>query len=281
MRRWKKLSLNSDEEHKGAIMIKAMRTAASGMYAQQLNVDTIANNLANVNTTGYKKSKVEFQDVLYTKLQSQGAETTAGSRTPVGLDVGYGTKPTATQRFFTEGALQQTGNPLDVTVEGEGFFQITMPNGDTAYSRDGSFKMSADGQLVTSDGFFLSPQISIPPEAESVSVSADGVVSVKVPSNSEPQDIGQIELAKFINPAGLEAIGHNLFLANGATGAPTLGTPSSDGFGRLDQGYLEMSNVEVVEEMVNMIMAQRAYEINSKAIQTSDEMSQLASNLKK
>jgi flagellar basal-body rod protein FlgG len=262
-------------------MIKAMRTAASGMYAQQLNVDTIANNLANVNTTGYKKSKVQFQDVLYTKLRTAGAETVAGSRTPVGLDVGYGTKPVATQRSFTEGTLQQTGNPLDLAIEGDGFYQITMPNGETAYSRDGSFKLSADGQLVTADGFYLQPSISIPPETESISISADGVVSAKIPGDVQPQEIGQIELAKFINPAGLEAIGHNLFLATGSTGAPIIGNPTLEGFGRINQGYLEMSNVEVVEEMVNMIMAQRAYEINSKAIQTSDEMSQLASNLKR
>jgi flagellar basal-body rod protein FlgG len=262
-------------------MIKAMRTAASGMYAQQLNVDTIANNLANVNTTGYKKSKVEFQDVLYTKLRAQGTETAAGSKVPVGLDVGYGTKPVATQRFFTEGNLQQTGNPLDLSIEGDGFYQITMPGGETGYSRDGSFKMSADGQLTTSDGFYLQPSVSIPADSESISISADGVVSVKVAGDAQPQEVGQIELAKFINPAGLEAIGHNLFLANGATGSPTLGNPSSSGFGRINQGYLEMSNVEIVEEMVNMIMAQRAYEINSKAITTSDEMSQLASNLKR
>jgi len=262
-------------------MIKAMRTAASGMFAQQLNVDTIANNLANVNTTGYKKSKVEFQDVLYTKMRSSGAETVAGSRVPVGLDVGYGTMPVATQRFFTEGNLQQTGNPLDISIEGDGFFQVSMPNGDTAYTRDGSFKLSADGQLVTSDGFYMQPSISIPPEAESISISADGMISVAVPGSEAPQELGQIELTKFVNPAGLEAIGHNLFLSNNATGAPVLGTPTLEGFGRINQGYLEMSNVEIVEEMVNMIMAQRAYEINSKAIQTSDEMSQLASNLKR
>jgi flagellar basal-body rod protein FlgG len=262
-------------------MIKAMRTAASGMYAQQLNVDTIANNLANVNTTGYKKSKVEFQDVLYTKLRSSGAETPGASKVPVGLDVGYGTSPVATQRFFTEGNLQQTGNPLDVSIEGDGFFQILMPSGEIGYTRDGSFKMSADGQLVTTDGFYLQPSITIPENSESISVTADGLVSAKVSGTADPQEVGQLELAKFINPAGMEAIGHNLFLASSSSGSPILGTPSLEGFGSTNQGYLEMSNVEVVEEMVNMIMAQRAYEINSKAIQTSDEMSQLASNLKR
>jgi flagellar basal-body rod protein FlgG len=262
-------------------MIKAMRTAASGMYAQQMNVDSIANNLANVNTTGYKKSKIEFQDVLYSKLRTPGAETAAGAKVPVGLDVGYGTKPVATQRFFTEGNLQQTGNPLDLSIEGDGFFQVLLPNGNIAYTRDGSFKLSADGQLVTSDGFFLQPGITIPSDSDSISISTDGLVSVKVPGDAAPQEIGQIELARFINPAGMEAIGHNLFQETSATGAPILGTPTLEGFGRINQGYLEMSNVEVVEEMVNMIMAQRAYEINSKAIQTSDEMSQIASNLKR
>jgi flagellar basal-body rod protein FlgG len=262
-------------------MIKAMRTAASGMYAQQLNVDTIANNLANVNTTGYKKTKVEFQDVLYTKLRSSGIESAGASKVPVGLDVGYGTSPAATQRFFTEGNLQQSGNPLDIAIEGDGFFQILLPSGETAYTRDGSFKLSSDGQLVTTDGFYLQPSITIPENTNTISITADGMVSVKVAGNSDPQEVGQIELAKFINPAGMDAVGHNLLLANNASGSPILGTPSLEGFGATNQGYLEMSNVEVVEEMVNMIVAQRAYEINSKAIQTSDEMSQLASNLKR
>jgi flagellar basal-body rod protein FlgG len=262
-------------------MIKAMRTAASGMYAQQLNVDNIANNLANVNTTGYKKSKVEFQDVLYTRLRTPGAEVAAGAKVPVGLDVGYGAKPVATQRFFTEGNLQQTGNPLDLAIEGDGFFQIQLPSGEVAYTRDGSFKLSSDGQIVTSDGYFMLPNLNIPTETESISISADGIVSVKLTGDSEPQEIGQIELARFINPAGLEAMGHNLYSVSNASGSAILGNPTLEGFGGVNQGYLEMSNVEIVEEMVNMIMAQRAYEINSKAIQTSDEMSELASNLKR
>ncbi len=262
-------------------MIKAMRTAASGMVAQQMNVDTIANNLANVNTTGYKKNKVEFQDVLYTQLRAPGAASAAGSQTPLGLEVGYGTRPVATQRFFTEGNLQQTGNPLDVAIEGNGFFQVLLPNGTLAYTRDGSFKMSADGQVVTSDGFFLQPSVTIPPDSDDISVSPDGMISVRVAGDPTPQEIGQIEMAKFINPTGLEAIGHNLFIESPASGNATLGTPTQNGFGRANQGYLEMSNVEIVEEMVNMIIAQRAYEINSKAIQTSEEMTQIANNLKK
>ncbi len=262
-------------------MIKAMRTAASGMFSQQLNVDTIANNLANVNTTGYKKSKVEFQDVLYQRLRSAGAESAAGNSTPVGLDVGYGVRPVATQRSFTEGNLQQSGNPMDLAIEGNGFFQVLMPNGATAYTRDGSFKLSADGQLVTADGFYLQPGITIPADADYFSVSADGIVSVRIAGDPDPQEVGQLELAKFINPSGLEAIGHNLYLETSAAGAPILGSPTLEGFGRINQGYLEMSNVEIVEEMVNMIIAQRAYEINSKAIQTSEQMTEIANNLKR
>jgi flagellar basal-body rod protein FlgG len=262
-------------------MIKAMRTAAAGMSAQQMNVDVIANNLANVNTTGYKKSKIEFQDVLYQKLRSAGAESAAGSTIPIDLEVGYGTRPVATQRSFTMGQMQMTGNPLDIAIEGNGFFQVQLPDGTTAYTRDGSFKMSADGQVVTIDGFFVQPSLTIPSDATDISISADGYVSVIIPGTDEPQEIGQIELAKFVNAEGLEAIGHNLFIATVASGQATLGNPSLEGFGRLNQGALELSNVEIVDEMVNMIVAQRAYEINSKAIQTSEEMSQVANNLKR
>lgn len=262
-------------------MIKAMRTAASGMSAQQMNVDVIANNLANVNTSGFKRSKIEFQDILYQKLRSAGVESAAGSTVPISLEVGYGTRPAATQRNFSMGSLQLSGNPLDLAIEGNGFYQVLLPDGTAGYTRDGSFKMSADGQVVTSDGFFLDPGITIPSDATEINVGADGLVSVLIPGEAEPQEIGQIELAKFINPAGLQAIGHNIFVISGASGDPILGTPSLDGFGRLNQGYLEMSNVEIVEEMVNMITAQRAYEINSKAIQTSEEMTQVANNLKR
>lgn len=262
-------------------MIKALRTAASGMSAQQMNVDVIANNLANVNTTGFKKSKIEFQDILYQRLRSAGSESAAGSTVPIDLEVGYGTRPVATQRSFSMGSFQMTGNPLDLSIEGNGFFQVLLPDGTIAYSRDGSFKLSADGQLVTSDGFYLQPGITLPADATEINVSADGVMAVLVPGESEPQEIGQIELAKFINPSGLQAIGHNLFTASVSSGEPVLGAPSLEGLGRINQGYLEMSNVDIVEEMVNMIIAQRAYEINSKAIQTSEEMTQIANNLKR
>jgi len=262
-------------------MIKAMRTAASGMAAQQMNVDNIANNLANVNTTGFKKSKLEFQDLLYTNLRQAGVSSAAGTTVPTALEIGYGTKPVATVRQFHVGDLSQTGNPLDVAIEGNGFFQVTMPDGTIGFSRDGSFKLSADGQLTTSDGFFITPEITIPEDAESISFGFDGRVYAKVVGQTEPQELGQLELAKFINPAGLEAIGHNLYIQTVASGDPVVGVPGEEGLGTLGQGYLEMSNVDVVQEMVNMIVAQRAYEINSKAIQTADDMSGLANNLKR
>ncbi len=262
-------------------MIKAMRTAASGMSAQQMNVDVIANNLANVNTTGYKRSKIEFQDILYQKLRTAGVESAAGTEVPVNLEVGYGTKPSATQRNYSMGSLQMTGNALDMAIEGNGFFQVLMPDGTIAYTRDGAFKMSADGQIVTSDGFFVQPGITIPADASEINVSPDGTISVLIPGDAEAQEIGQLELAKFINSGGLQAVGHNLFTQSAASGDPILGTPTLDGYGGINQGYLEMSNVEIVDEMVNMITAQRAYEINSKAIQTSEEMTQIANNLKR
>ena len=261
-------------------MIKAMRTAATGMTAQQLNVDNIANNLANVNTTGFKRSKVEFQDVLYENLRKAGTATAIGTAVPTSLDVGYGTKAVATVREFSTGDFTQTNNPLDLSIAGNGFFQIQMPDGTLSYTRDGALKLSAEGQVVTSDGFYLTPEITIPEDATSVSVSIDGEMSVMVAGTDEPQVVGQLELAKFINPAGLSAGGHNLFVQTGASGDPILGTPGLEGFGTIDQGYLEMSNVEVVDEMVNMIVAQRAYEMNSKVIKTSEDMAQIVNNLK-
>ncbi|MBN4056917.1 flagellar basal-body rod protein FlgG [bacterium AH-315-J21] len=262
-------------------MIKAMRTAASGMVAQQLNVDNIANNLANVNTTGFKRSKVEFQDVLYQNYRRAGSTTAVGSQAPTDLAVGYGARAVATVRDYSPGDLSTTGNPLDLAISGNGFFQIRMPDGTNAYTRDGAFKISATGQLVTSDGFFLDPDITIPENATSISIGLDGEVTVLIPGNSDPQSLGQIQLARFVNPAGLSAVGHNLFTITTASGLAITGTPTQDGLGRLDQGALEVSNVEVVDEMVNMIIAQRAYEINSKAIQTSDDMTQIANNLKR
>ncbi|MCX6828973.1 MAG: flagellar basal-body rod protein FlgG [candidate division Zixibacteria bacterium] len=262
-------------------MIKAMRTAASGMIAQQMNVDNIANNLANVNTTGFKRSKVEFQDVLYQNLRKAGTATAIGTVVPTNLDVGYGTRAVATVREFSVGDLTQSGNPLDLAISGNGFFQIQMPDGTLNYTRDGAFKVSAEGRVVTSDGFFLYPELTIPEDATSIAVGMDGDVSVQLVGNDMPQSIGRIELAKFINPAGLSAVGHNLYVRNAASGSPTVGTPAEEGLGKIDQGYLEISNVKVVDEMVNMIVAQRAYELNSKVIQTSEDMTQIVNNLKR
>jgi flagellar basal-body rod protein FlgG len=262
-------------------MIKAMNTAATGMQAQQMNIDNIANNLANVNTTGFKKARVEFQDILYQNYRQAGTASGVGTTLPTSLDVGYGTKPVATNRDFTSGAMVLTGNSTDLAIGGDGFFQVQMPDGTTSYTRDGSFKISAEGTLVTSDGFIVLPQITIPADATELAVSIDGQVSVLVAGSETPQQVGQIELARFINPAGLSAIGHNLYTETVASGSPMTGNPTLEGLGRVDQGQLENSNVSVVDEMVNMIMAQRTYEINSKVIQTSDDMSQITNNLKR
>ena len=262
-------------------MIKAMRTAATGMAGQQMNVDNIANNLANVNTSGFKRSKVEFQDVLYQNFRRAGSSTSVGSSAPVGLSIGYGTRPAATVREYSTGDLQLTGNPLDIAVEGDGFFQIQLPDGSTGYTRDGALKLSAEGELVTTEGYFLLPEIAIPDDATAVAIGQDGVVEVQQFGQDAPTEIGQIELARFVNPAGLSAIGRNILLQTSASGDPTTDVAGQSGLGQLNQGYLEMSNVKVVDEMVNMIVAQRAYEMNSKAIQTADDMASVANNLKR
>jgi len=262
-------------------MIKAMRTAASGMSSQQMNVDNIANNLANVNTSGFKRSKLEFQDVLYQNYRQAGVASSLGTEVPVGLSIGYGTRPAATVREFSTGDLSLTTNPLDVAIEGDGFFQVRMPDGSTGYTRDGALKLSAEGQIVTSDGYFLLPEITIPDNATAISIGQDGVIEVQQFGQDDPSQVGQLELARFVNPAGLAAIGRNILIQTGASGDPITDIPSQNGIGRVNQGYLEMSNVQVVDEMVNMIVAQRAYEMNSKAIQTADDMSQIANNLKR
>ncbi len=262
-------------------MIRAMRTAASGMFAQKLNVDNISNNLANVNTTGFKKSKLEFQDVLYQVYRMAGATAQEGAEVPVELQIGYGTRVVASQRIFTQGDLSATGNALDVAIDGDGFFVIEMPDGTVAFTRDGAFKLSNEGQLVTSDGYPLAAAITIPPEAEEVSIGVDGTVTVRNAGETEVTDVGQILLAKFLNPAGLSAMGRNLYRQTTASGDYIEGVAGEEGLGQIRQGYLEVSNVETVEEMVNLIIAQRAYEVNSKAIQTSEEMTQIANNLKR
>jgi len=262
-------------------MIRSLWTAASGMQAQSLNIDVISNNLANVNTTGFKRSRADFQDLLYETLRSAGSASTQGTEVPTGIQVGHGTRPAAVQKIFIQGDYQQTENQLDLAIEGAGFFQILQPDGETAYSRAGAFKLDGQGRVVTSDGFALQPEITVPPDATSMTIGIDGTVSVVLAGESAPTEVGTVELARFVNPAGLNAIGRNLFLPTTASGAAVTGQPGSEGLGTLSQGYLEMSNVSVVDEMVNMISAQRAYEISSKAIRTADEMLQMANQLKR
>ena len=261
-------------------MNRVMHTAASGMAAQQLNVDTIANNLANVNTPGYKKSRVEFQDLLYQSVRPAGSGTLGDTESPTELQVGCGTRPVATSKMYTQGDIVETGNALDIAINGDGFFQILMPDGSMTYTRDGSYKVSAEGKIVNSDGYVLEPEIGIPPDTMGISISRDGRVSVFISGITEPEEIGQIELIRFINPGGLKNLGHNLYQRTIASGESILGNPASEGFGSVEQMYLEMSNVDVVDEMVNMIVAQRAYEINAKVIKTADDMMGMTNRLK-
>jgi len=262
-------------------MLKALRTAATGMIAQQMNVDTIANNLANVNTTGFKKTKLQFQDILYQNIRQAGTASSVGTQVPTDLSVGYGTRAVASHRQFTEGNLTSTGNPLDMAISGDGFFQLQHPDGSTVYSRDGAFKINADGQVVNSDGYRMLPELTIPEDATAISIGTDGIVEVLLVGEDTPSQVGQLELARFINPSGLSAIGRNLLVQTGASGDPVTDIPTQSGLGQIDQGYLEMSNVDVVDEMVDMIVAQRAYEMNSKAIQTADDMASIANQLKR
>jgi len=263
------------------MMLRSLWTAASGMEAQALNIDVLSHNLANVNTTGFKKGRADFQDLMYETLRLPGSPSTTSTQVPTGIQVGLGTRTAAIQKIFLQGDYKATKNELDMAIEGDGFFQITKPDGDIAYTRDGSFKLDSDGRIVTSDGFLLEPEISVPPDAMTISIGIDGTVSVLQAGQSEPNEIGTIELGNFINPAGLNAIGRNLYLPTAESGDVVSGTAGEDGFGTIAQGFLEMSNVSVVEEMVKLISAQRAYEINSKAIQASDEMLQLANNIKR
>lgn len=261
-------------------MLRALWTAASGMTTQQINIDNIANNLANVNNAGFKKSRVNFQDLLYQEMRPAGAVTATGISHPTGIQIGLGSNVVATEKIFTQGNFQETGNMLDIAIEGDGFFQVTLPDGNIGYTRSGSFKLNSDGDIVTPEGYLLEPAINIPENATSITIGTDGTVSVTLPGEAEAAEVGNIELARFINPAGLKAIGNNLFVQTGASGEAVTGVPGEDGIGTIAQGVLEMSNVNVVEEMVNMITGQRAYEINSKAIQTGDQMLQIVNNLK-
>lgn len=263
-------------------MDRAMWTAASGMQAQNTRIDVISNNLSNVNTTGFKESRADFQDQMYQTMKTPGASTTAGGRqAPTGIQVGLGVRTAAVSPNFSQGNLTNTGNDMDVAIEGRGFFQVQMPNGETAYTRAGTFEVDNQGQIVTPDGHPLQGGITVPPNAKHVSISGDGTVDAKLPGQAGTTTLGQVQLATFVNPAGLNAQGNNLFLESGASGQPNVGMPGENGAGTLAQGFLEKSNVSVVNEMVNMIAGQRAYEVNSKAIKTSDEMLQMANNLKR
>ncbi len=262
-------------------MIRAIWTATTGMKAQQLNIDIISNNLANVNTTGFKRSRADFQDLIYQSLKNAGTPSSAVSEEPTGIQVGLGVKPAAVQKIFSQGDYLQTQNELDLAIEGEGFFQVLKPNGEISYTRAGAFKINSEGEIVTSDGYPMEPSITIPSDTLGISVGSDGIVSVIQAEQSAATEVGTIELVKFTNPSGLKSIGKNLYLPTDASGDEITGTPGEEGFGTITQGFLEMSNVSVVEEMVNMIIAQRAYEINSKAIQAADDMLQMANNLRR
>lgn len=263
-------------------MMRSLWSAASGMVAQQKNMDVVAHNLANVNTYGNKKVRAEFQDLIYQNLRDAGGTSGDGTQYPQGLQIGLGTRVSATNRIFTQGPLQTTDNPTDVGIQGEGFFQVQLPDGTTAYTRDGSFKIDSERRLVTSDGFLLLPNITLDETAtvDSLVISSDGVVS-DTPSGGNQTEIGTLQLARFTNPAGLYAYGKNLYLETAASGAAVTGNPGADGMGVLTQNTLEMSGVQIVEEMVNMIVSQRAYESNSKAITTSDAMLEIANGLKR
>jgi flagellar basal-body rod protein FlgG len=260
-------------------MIRGLMAAASGMQAQQMNVDTIANNLANVNTSGFKRSNVMFQDMLYDTVRSPGGVQGNGSTVPSGVQMGLGTRLVSISKVFSPGKLQVTNREMDVAIEGTGFFRINQPDGTQAYTRDGAFSRNTEGQLVNSDGYQLDGGITISENATTISIAPNGTVSETV--NGTTSEKGNIQLYRFINPSGLQSQGRNLYTPTGASGEPIEGQPGNDGFGSLQQGILETSNVEVVEEMVNLIVAQRAYEVNTKAVQASDEMLQATNNLKR
>ncbi|GAB5604675.1 flagellar basal-body rod protein FlgG [Sideroxyarcus sp. TK5] len=255
-------------------MIRSLWISKTGLEAQQTQMDVISNNLANINTSGFKRSRAVFEDLLYQNLRQPGAQSSQQTQIPSGLQIGTGVRPVAAERIHTQGNLQQTGNQLDVAIQGAGFLQVLMPDGTTGYTRDGSLQSDGQGQLVTANGFVVQPALTIPANATSITIGQDGVVSVTQAGSSAPVQIGSIQLATFVNPAGLESMGQNLYLETASSGTPSTNVPGTNGTGTLSQGYVETSNVNVVEELVNMIQTQRAYEINSKAITTSDQMLQ-------
>jgi flagellar basal-body rod protein FlgG len=260
-------------------MIRSLFIAKTGLEAQQTNLDVISNNLANVSTNGFKKSRAVFEDLLYQNVRQPGAQSSQQTNLPSGLQIGTGVRTVATERVFTQGNPQQTGNSKDVMINGSGFFSVLMPDGTAAYTRDGSFQSDANGQMVTSSGYPVQPAITVPANATSITVGRDGTVSVSTPGSAAPTQIGTLQVTTFVNPSGLESKGENLYAETGASGTPNTNTPGTNGAGVLMQGYVETSNVNVVEEMVNMIQTQRAYEINSKAITTSDQMLQKLAGL--
>jgi flagellar basal-body rod protein FlgG len=260
-------------------MIRALYTAASGMNAQQSNIDNVAHNLANVNTVGFKKSRLEFEDLVYEQSKAAGTPTSSSGEAPIGLETGLGVRPVASARDFSRGNMRSTSGPLDLAIEGDGFFEVQLPSGETGYSRAGSFHLSAEGALVTADGYPMQPQITIPANATAVTISKDGIVSAAIAGQTGVQQLGTIELAAFRNPAGMRALGGNMFQATTASGDATVGAPGINGNGTIAQGFVEDSNVSVVEEMVNMILGQRAYEANSKVVKAADDMMQQVNTL--
>lgn len=260
-------------------MLRAFSTAATGMTAQQMIVDTISNNLANMNTVGFKKSQVDFQDLMYVKLLEAGRQSDQGTTSPNGFELGSGVRPASTMKIFTQGEMENTGRSLDLAIAGSGFFQVSMPGGQTRYTRDGSLRADADGNLVTSSGYLIDPAISVPTDARSISVGTDGTVSAFVGDSATPTVVGQITLARFQNPSGLSSEGGNLLSETPASGSPTTGIAGQSGMGSIQTGFLERSNVQMVTELVSLITAQRAYEINSRAIKAGDDMLTTATRL--
>ncbi|MDD6161378.1 MAG: flagellar basal-body rod protein FlgG [Campylobacteraceae bacterium] len=262
-------------------MVRSLFTAATGMIAQQTQVDVTSHNIANVNTMGYKKNRAEFADLMYQVMSYAGTPTSTTTTHPTGIEVGLGVRPQAITKIHSQGYFKETGNNLDMVIAGNGFFQVQMPDGTTAYTRNGAWKLDSDGNIVNDDGLQLVPNITIPADATQISIGIDGTVSVLQPGAAEMQQVGQIEIVNFINPAGLHSSGDNLFLETGASGAPIIGIAGQDGLGQIKQGFVEMSNVQLVEEMTELITGQRAYEANSKAITTSDSMLQTTNELKR
>ncbi len=262
-------------------MIRALYTAATGMMAQQLQIDTTSNNIANVNTIGYKKQRAEFADLMYQTTEYPGTATSLTTSSPTGIEIGLGVRPSAITKEFTQGNFKKTGNNLDMAITGNGFFQVELPDGTTAYTRNGAFKLDANGDIVNSDGYKLIPQIVVPADTTSISIGTDGTVSVLQAGQTQMSQIGQIQLANFINPAGLHSLGSNNYLNTSASGDAIVGTPGLNGIGEIREGFVELSNVQLVEEMTDLITGQRAYEANSKAITTADQMLQTVNNLKR